>query len=353
MPNRYSRKKTRKQGITQETMKIFVTYSRSCYPEVAALVKDLEDLGHEVWFDKDISGGQSWWDDILSQIRNCEVYVFSMAKDAIDSTACMRELKYAEALGKAPLPVLIKNDFSLPLAPRYISNVQYADYTKSDHKKAIIDLIKSLSSITPTTTLPDPLPEPPEIPISYLDTLKEKVDAPKLSRNEQISLVKTLESKLNDPQIDDADVVLLLKRLRKHDDLLLATAEDIDHLLKRAQTQEPTRTEKEKPRNETQKNTNTNSISSGSSSAQHEPVSQRTAVRRDNTQKQPWNTGLLILLGVGTLCIPLIGIIAGIMALNTKENKTAGYILLGLGILMGILFFLAMIAGGYEDPYYY
>ncbi|WP_339706606.1 toll/interleukin-1 receptor domain-containing protein [uncultured Kriegella sp.] len=328
-------------------MKIFVTYSRSSQREVASLVRDLEELGHEVWFDRDISGGQSWWNNILSQIRDCEIYVFAIAKDAIDSTACIRELKYAEALGKAPLPVLIKNDVSLALAPRYISNVQYADYTKSDQKNAIIDLIKSLNGIKPITSLPDPLPEPPEIPISYLDTLKEKVDAPKMSRNEQISLVKTLQSKLDDPQVDHEDIRHLLQRLRKHDDLLFATAKDIDALLERTTVSQPkqkiTRDDVKKPGSD---------FESPLSNTDKKPVQHRTVVSKDTTQ-QPWNIGLVILLGIGTLCLPFIGIIAGIIALNTKENKTAGAILLILGIIVGIVILLALIGGAYDDPYYY
>lgn len=327
-------------------MKIFVTYSRSSQQEVASLVKDLEELGHEVWFDRDLSGGQSWWNNILSQIRDCEIYVFAIAKDAIDSTACIRELKYAEALGKAPLPVLIKNDVSMALAPRYISNVQYADYTKSDQKNAIIDLIKSLKGIKPTTSLPDPLPEPPEIPISYLDTLKEKVDAPKMSRNEQISLVKTLQSKLDDPQVDHQDIRHLLERLRKHDDLLFATAKDIDALLKRTTVPPP----KQKIRPDDVKKPDSD-FKSSPSNVDKKPEQNRTVVNKDSTQ--PWNIGLVILLGIGTLCLPFIGIIAGIIALNTKENKTAGAILLILGILMGIVILLALIGGAYDDAYYY
>ncbi len=331
-------------------MKIFVTYNRLSQREVTSLVKDLEELGHEVWFDKDISGGQSWWDNILNQIRNCEIYVFAIAKDAIDSTACMRELKYAEALGKTPLPVLIKNDVSLAIAPRYIANVQYVDYTKSDQKKAIIGLIKSLNHITPTTLLPDPLPEPPKIPISYLDTLKEKVDAPTITKNEQISLVKTLQTKLDDPQVDHEDIKLLLQRLRKHDDLLFTTAKDIDKLLQR--TISDTQHKTEASLTDETKKSNSNYTSSNSSNTHNKPPHERTEVKKVGTQQQ-WNIGLVILLGLGTFCIPLIGIIAGILALNTAGNRTAGYFLLGLGVVMGFLLMILFIGGTYDEYYYY
>ena len=75
-------------------MKVFITYSRSSKDPVVSLVEDLEELDHQVWFDHVLSGGQSWWDNILNQIRDCEIYIFALTQESLDSTACMRELKY-------------------------------------------------------------------------------------------------------------------------------------------------------------------------------------------------------------------------------------------------------------------
>ncbi len=177
-------------------MKVFITYSRSSKNSVQSLVEDLEELDHEVWFDHALSGGQSWWDNILHQIRDYEVYIFALTQDSLDSTACIRELKYAESLQKPLLPILMDTGISMAMAPRYLSNVQYVDYSNSNDKNAVLALIKAIKNLATTPALPEPLPDPPPIPISYLDTLKEKVDAHLLDKKDQIELIRNLKDKI-------------------------------------------------------------------------------------------------------------------------------------------------------------
>jgi hypothetical protein len=42
--------------------KIFISYSRESEAKAKSLVDDFESLGHDVWFDRELSGGQAWWD---------------------------------------------------------------------------------------------------------------------------------------------------------------------------------------------------------------------------------------------------------------------------------------------------
>ncbi len=50
-------------------MVIFISYNRQTKAIAKALVEDVETLGHTVWFDQWLSGGQARWDQILSMIR--------------------------------------------------------------------------------------------------------------------------------------------------------------------------------------------------------------------------------------------------------------------------------------------
>ena len=61
-------------------LKVFISYSRDCEIAVKALVEDVEALGHSAWFDQDTSGGQAWWDQVLSEIRECDVFLFGLAR---------------------------------------------------------------------------------------------------------------------------------------------------------------------------------------------------------------------------------------------------------------------------------
>src|SRR5215510_5894783 len=103
---------------------IFVSYNRQTKDITKALVEDVKELGHSVWFDQELSGGQAWWDQILAEIRDCEVFVFILDPDALKSIACQSELRYADTLHKPVLPILVSDGVSLNLLPEELSNVQ-------------------------------------------------------------------------------------------------------------------------------------------------------------------------------------------------------------------------------------
>ena len=52
---------------------------------------------------------------------------------------------------------------------------------------------------------------------------------------------------------------------------------------------------------------------------------------------EKWGPGAMTALVIGTLLIPLIGIVFGIIGLNKEAKKGQGGILLGLGIFMGLV----------------
>ena len=96
---------------------IFVSYNRRSGGVAKTLTDDIKELGHTAWFDQELSGGQVWWDKILSTIRNCDIFVFVLDPEALNSTACRRESAYAQDLGKPILPVLVSEGVSTNLLP--------------------------------------------------------------------------------------------------------------------------------------------------------------------------------------------------------------------------------------------
>jgi TIR domain len=75
--------------------KIFISYDRASKDIVEQVVEDLTDDDHAIWFDQHLTGGQNWWDNILSEIRQCEIFVAALTPASLESRACQRELKYA------------------------------------------------------------------------------------------------------------------------------------------------------------------------------------------------------------------------------------------------------------------
>jgi hypothetical protein len=183
-----------------------------------------------VWFDQDLSGGQVWWNQILKTVRDCDVFVFVLNPESLNSTACKREYCYAVDLGKTILPVLVAEGVSTNLLPTALSKIQFVDYRKQDRTAALC-LARALTTIPPSEPLPKPLPLPPEAPISYLTSLTEKIEtASTLNYEKQSTLLIDLKRSLLEPETTD-DTHVLLKRLRKRRDLLASIAGEIDELL--------------------------------------------------------------------------------------------------------------------------
>jgi len=215
-------------------MMIFVSYSRETEVVAKAIVADLESLGHDVWFDRELSGGQAWWNQILAAVRGCGLLVFLMHPKSLASVACTSERRYAQALGKTVLPVQVADGISMNLLPPELAQLQIVPYRSGDRAE-VLALARAVASVPPAPPLPDPLPAPPEVPASYLGALAMQIDsAPALSYAEQSTMLVDLRKALREPESRvDADV--LLSRLRKRRDLFAAVAEEIDALRERTQ----------------------------------------------------------------------------------------------------------------------
>ncbi|MFN9622781.1 MAG: toll/interleukin-1 receptor domain-containing protein, partial [Cyanobacteriota bacterium] len=157
--------------------KIFLSYSRNDQLPASNLAKDLRDLGHAVWMDQELTGGQAWWDQILANIRACELFVFVLSSASLYSTACQREYGYAADLNRPILPVLVRDGLSSSVLPPALSEVQFL-YCRARHVEAIIALARALQSLPLGQPLPDPLPAPPEVPLSYLASLSLQIESP-------------------------------------------------------------------------------------------------------------------------------------------------------------------------------
>lgn len=211
-------------------MEIFLSYSRQNLHLIRSLVEDIEALGHQVWYDHELSGGQSWWDEILKQIQNCDVFVFALSWHSLNSQPCRLEYSYAHQLNKNILPVLMTDDVPVNRLPQALSVIQFVDYRHPD-KQAALSLGRSFANLPPSRPLPDPLPEQPEVPISYLVRLQDRIegDAP-LTEQEQALILRELKEHFgNDDERDE--IRRLLQQMRWRTDLDSRVEREIDTLL--------------------------------------------------------------------------------------------------------------------------
>ncbi len=195
---------------------VFVSYNRDDRTRVGELVDGLNRLGYRVWLDEDLSGGQDWWEAILGQIRACDTLLLVISPAELQSQACREEVGYARNLGKPVLPVLVQ-EVPIERLPPDLARLQLVDYTGRSRNEAF-DLMVALRRLSTPAVLPDPLPAPPPVPMSYLNDLSELVDAKVLSLDQQFGLIGRLIPALEDPQLHDT-AVEILERLNRRQDL--------------------------------------------------------------------------------------------------------------------------------------
>jgi hypothetical protein len=211
--------------------RVFVSYSRNNLEIVSKLIEDLQAMGIDTWHDQTLTGGQRWWDNILANIRECDIFVFALSPESWDSEACKSELDYVVRLGRPILPVLVSDGINMNLLSAPLSEIQVMDYRECD-KGAAFALVKSINTASAAPALPDPLPTSPPVPVSYLSTLKEQIDSHEpLSAQAQITLLFELEEGLREGR-SPVEVRDLLLRLKRRDELLAKIAVKIDAALK-------------------------------------------------------------------------------------------------------------------------
>lgn len=125
-------------------MKIFVSYRSTDRAVVTQLVSDLADMGHDVWYDQELEGGQFWWENILDNIRTADLLVFALTPRSLELYPCQLEYNYANALRRHIIPVMLAEGVTYSLIPAVLQERQIVPYVKRD-----IDSVQGVESRDP------------------------------------------------------------------------------------------------------------------------------------------------------------------------------------------------------------
>jgi len=209
-------------------MLLFLSYVRKEQEVIEAFAGRLRRAGFDVFLDTGLTGGQRWWDELIRQIQQCDGFVPILTQGYLLSRPCKLEAAYAEALKKPILPVQM-DEISPRLLSPAIGDVQWVRYADED-VNTLLDLVKALNSLPASPQLPDPLPDPPPLPVSYMEQLVDRVDSEQeLTRADQREMLIELKSRLGGDEDEDARE--LLRRLKRRTDLQYVIALDIDAAL--------------------------------------------------------------------------------------------------------------------------
>ena len=221
-------------------MAVFISYSSRDRALVEGLLTALRRARQPAWLDDELTGGEAWWRTILEQIRDCEVFIVALSKNMLESKACQAELRYAQELDKAILPVQIGPLDNLRINP--LAHMQVIDYRDPTIETGI-ELVSTVhAQRSAAKPLPDPLPEEPPIPFAYLMRLASTISGPSLTAPQQSTLVAELKAGLEEDG-DDAsargDITQLLCMLRDRNDVTWRTRTEVEAVLASLQSPPP------------------------------------------------------------------------------------------------------------------
>lgn len=207
--------------------RLFLSYARRDRADLDRLAGALRLLRHEPWFDESLSGGQSWWDEILDQIRTCAALLTLVSPDMLRSHACLAEVDYAIRLGKPVLPVAIR-PVDLALLPPSVArlHVQRLDDTQ-DSAFRFAAAVQEVLRGEPRPPGADPVP--PAAPMSYLTALADRVRAPTLGLDEQFALVARIEDAVENAE-DVRGLPAVVAAFAARDDLFHQVGRRVENL---------------------------------------------------------------------------------------------------------------------------
>jgi len=208
-------------------VQLFVSYARADIAVADALVSDAQSLGHRAFYDRELVGGQRWWDALLDQIEAAAVFVPVLSDDYRGSEACRAEAVWAMACGVPFLPVSTGQQ----VPGLYDPVIAEANWVAFDpqSRESLAALARGLASMPPASP-PVVTPARPPVPVSYMNLIEQQIrGVGEIPRGDQLALVYDLRAKLGSR--DEEIARTLLSSLRSRPDLTVEAATVIDELL--------------------------------------------------------------------------------------------------------------------------
>lgn len=195
-----------------EPLRLFLSYARDDQALVEAVERDLEG-DFDVWIDRQLSGGQQWWEVILSQIQRCDALLLICTPNSLKSIACLAEMRYANELRRVVIPLrCVEDGVDEGTSPTPLPTLQWLSYLDGN-KEEYRTLLRALRNVE-RRPLPDELPESPKVPQSYVVELAEMLEVEDLDRDMQYEIMRRLEDKYDDVANHER-LIHLIERLRE------------------------------------------------------------------------------------------------------------------------------------------
>jgi hypothetical protein len=106
--------------IPPKTKKLFISYRSSDAAKVDKIARDLALLKYDdgtpryvTWQDKHNlpPASPNWWDAIVDAITDCDIFVFHLSRESLQSAVCRAELDYAHKRNRPIVPIVLDGEF--------------------------------------------------------------------------------------------------------------------------------------------------------------------------------------------------------------------------------------------------
>ncbi len=99
-----------RSGDVAAMPKIFISYNhvdRSFTEDLAEQLRRVYGYNN-VWFDREILGGEVWWNEILDTIAQSDIFIYLLSPASLKSNYCLAVFQEAQRLQKRIIPILIR-----------------------------------------------------------------------------------------------------------------------------------------------------------------------------------------------------------------------------------------------------
>jgi TIR domain len=142
--------------------RLYISYSRADKAFVTRLATYLYRAYDEVWFDEHRYGGDVWWDDLLWNLKACDIFIYLLSPQSVEATYCRAEYAEALRLRKQILPVVIRDETPVPADMEVLPVVNMVGPFDASSVGELLAALKQLEYRFSKAPLPplDPMPTP-------------------------------------------------------------------------------------------------------------------------------------------------------------------------------------------------
>ena len=120
---------------------IFISYSRRDKDKVYTFVEEMEKhIGQKCWMDLDcIQSGEQFEDIIINALDKCQIVLFMLSDNSLESKWTKREVYYAEDEGKRIVPILVSGEKLRGWFKFHFGNVDYININSTTQTRKLFN----------------------------------------------------------------------------------------------------------------------------------------------------------------------------------------------------------------------